>query len=85
LHETSARRAILGGPDLDQRRPLISSVGLAYQQQRYPRTGQVQIRARVYGEFYHARGVAAELRNRMLGARTPEDSHEGIAWLYGGE
>ena len=56
----------------------------AYQQQRYLRTGQVQIMARVYGEFYHARGVAAELRNQMLGNRTPEQSYDGIAWLYGG-
>ena len=56
----------------------------AYQQQRYLRTGQVQIMARVYGEFYHARGVAAELRNQMLASRTPEQSYDGIAWLYGG-
>jgi salicylate hydroxylase len=40
--------------------------------------------ARVYGEFYHARGVAAELRNAMLGGRTPRDSYESMAWLYGG-
>ncbi|MCC6948823.1 MAG: 3-hydroxybenzoate 6-monooxygenase [Bradyrhizobiaceae bacterium] len=56
----------------------------AYQEQRYLRTGRVQIMARVYGEFYHARGVAAELRNQMLGARTPKDAYEGVAWLYGG-
>jgi 3-hydroxybenzoate 6-monooxygenase len=56
----------------------------AYQQQRYLRTAQVQIMARIYGEFYHARGVTAELRNRMLSARTPADAYEGIAWLYGG-
>jgi salicylate hydroxylase len=56
----------------------------AYQEQRYLRTGRAQIMARVYGEFYHARGVTAELRNQMLGARTPEDAYEGIAWLYGG-
>src|SRR5215204_5247044 len=56
----------------------------AYQQQRYLRTGQVQIMARVYGEFYHARGVTAELRGQMLGSRTPEQSYDGIAWLYGG-
>jgi salicylate hydroxylase len=55
----------------------------AYVQERYLRTAQVQIMARVYGEFYHARGPAAELRNQMLSARTPEDSYEGIAWLYG--
>jgi salicylate hydroxylase len=56
----------------------------AYQQQRYLRTGQVQIMARVYGEFYHARGVAAELRNQMLAGRNTEQSYEGIAWLYAG-
>jgi salicylate hydroxylase len=55
----------------------------AYAEQRYLRTARVQIMARVYGEFYHARGPAAELRNQMLGARTAEDSYEGIAWLYG--
>jgi salicylate hydroxylase len=56
----------------------------AYVQQRYLRTARVQIMARVYGDFYHARGPAAELRNQMLGTRTPEDSYDGIAWLYGG-
>jgi 2-polyprenyl-6-methoxyphenol hydroxylase-like FAD-dependent oxidoreductase len=56
----------------------------AYQQDRYLRTGRVQIMARVYGEFYHARGVAAELRDLALGGRTPQQSYDGIAWLYGG-
>ena len=54
----------------------------AYEQQRYLRTARVQIMARVYGEFYHARGVAAELRNQMLSGRAPEDGYEGVAWLY---
>ena len=44
----------------------------SYAEQRYLRTARVQIMARVYGEFYHARGPVAELRNQMLGARTPE-------------
>jgi 3-hydroxybenzoate 6-monooxygenase len=56
----------------------------AYVQQRYLRTARVQIMARVYGDFYHARGPSAELRNQMLGTRTPEESYEGVAWLYGG-
>ncbi|MFN3656265.1 MAG: 3-hydroxybenzoate 6-monooxygenase [Pseudolabrys sp.] len=56
----------------------------AYQQERYLRTGRVQIMARVYGEFYHARGVAAELRDMALAGRTPKDAYDGIAWLYGG-
>ncbi len=55
----------------------------AYQQARYLRTGRVQIMARVYGEFYHASGVAKELRNMMLGARTPDDAMAGMEWLYG--
>jgi len=56
----------------------------AYQQQRYLRTGCVQIMARVYGEFYHARGVAAELRYAALHGRTAEQSYDGMAWLYDG-
>jgi 3-hydroxybenzoate 6-monooxygenase len=56
----------------------------AYAQQRYLRTARVQIMARVYGDFYHARGPAAELRNQMLGPRTPEQSYDSIEWLYGG-
>jgi salicylate hydroxylase len=56
----------------------------AYQNARYLRTGRVQIMARVYGEFYHARGVAAELRAKMFEGRTPEQAYDGIAWLYGG-
>ena len=55
----------------------------AYVQQRYLRTAQVQIMARVYGDFYHARGPAAELRNQLLGPRTPEQSYDGMDWLYG--
>src|ERR1700691_2944637 len=55
----------------------------AYQQARYLRTGRVQIMARVYGEFYHAAGVAKELRNGMLSSRTPEDAMAGMEWLYG--
>ena len=55
----------------------------AYQGARYLRTGRVQIMARIYGEFYHAGGVAKELRNMMLGGRTPENAIAGMEWLYG--
>jgi 3-hydroxybenzoate 6-monooxygenase len=55
----------------------------AYQAARYLRTGRVQITARVYGEFFHASGVAKELRNTMLSARTPEEAMGGMEWLYG--
>ena len=57
---------------------------LAYQQQRYLRTARVQLMARFLGDVYHAGGVQRELRNQLLGARTPEKANEGLAWLYGG-
>ena len=56
----------------------------AYEQARYLRTARVQIMARVYGDFYHARGVTAELRDTAVGSRTTQQAYDGIAWLYGG-
>ena len=67
---------------IDSRNP--AAAFKAYQQERYLRTGRTQIMARVYGEVYHARGVAAELREMALSPRTPQENYEGIAWLYGG-
>ena len=56
----------------------------AYRDARYLRTGKCQMMARLYGEFYHADGVKRELRNQMLAGRTPDQSYEGLAWLYEG-
>jgi 3-hydroxybenzoate 6-monooxygenase len=56
----------------------------AYQQERYLRAARTQIMARVYGEFYHARGVTAELRDMAVGGRTMAQTYDSIAWLYGG-
>jgi 3-hydroxybenzoate 6-monooxygenase len=39
--------------------------------------------ARVYGEFFHARGPTAELRDQMLGARSTAQAYESVNWLYG--
>lgn len=61
----------------------LPSAFKAYQEARYLRTGRVQVMARVYGEFYHASGVTAELRDIMLNGRTPEQAYEGMNWLYG--
>jgi len=69
---------------MDESRGDFAAAFRAYQQVRYLRTGRVQIMARVYGEFYHASGVARELRNLMLSSRTPEEAYESMAWLYAG-
>jgi salicylate hydroxylase len=62
----------------------IAGAFKAYEKQRYLRTGRVQIMARIYGEFYHASGVAAELRYQALHGRTAEQAYDGMEWLYGG-
>jgi len=62
----------------------IAAAFKAYEQQRYLRTGRVQIMARVYGEFYHASGVTAELRYQALHGRTDAQAYDGMAWLYDG-
>ena len=56
----------------------------AYTEARYLRTARTQVMARVYGEFYHARGVTAELRDMAVGSRTTAQAYDGIDWLYGG-
>lgn len=56
----------------------------AYRDARYLRTARVQLMARLLGEIYHAKDVRADLRNHVLGMRTPEQSYEGLAWLYDG-
>jgi hypothetical protein len=47
-------------------------------------TGRVQITARIYGEFYHAGGVTAKLRDKALHGRTVEQAYAGMEWLYAG-
>jgi len=54
-----------------------------YQKARYLRTGQVQAMARLHGQIYHAGGVVAELRTKMLKGKDPQN-YDGLAWLYDG-
>ena len=56
----------------------------SYQQERYLRTGRVQLMARFLSDVYHAEGVKRDLRNGILGARTQAKAMEGLDWLYGG-
>lgn len=56
----------------------------AYQEERYLRTGRVQLTARWFGEIYHASGVTRELRNEMLTPREGEARDNPLAWLYDG-
>ena len=62
----------------------LNGAFLRYQSKRYRRTGRIQTTSRVYGQFYHAAGVVAELRDQFLRERTPEESLASTKWLYGG-
>src|SRR5262249_7926110 len=81
---SSARASSIGGTSrtgVNRRKPTTSHRASV---RAGSRTGQVQLMARGYGEFYHGRGVAAELRYNMLHGRTPAQAYDGMAWLYGG-
>jgi salicylate hydroxylase len=53
-----------------------------YQRLRYLRTGRAQMTARLYGEVFHARGAAREIRNAFLAPWGPEQHYQGMSWLY---
>ena len=55
-----------------------------YPSLRYKRTGRVQLTARLYGDLYHAEGVARELRNELLGGQKTmaDNPYGGMSWLY---
>ena len=57
----------------------------AYQEARIVRTGRVVIGARFLGsKVYHPGGIEAEVRNQILGGKTPEQLYDMLDWLYGG-
>ena len=62
----------------------VASAFIAYQQQRYLRTGRVQLYARLYGDLYHANGVNRELRNLILREAASKNRKQAMTWLYDG-
>ena len=56
----------------------------AYETARYLRTGRVQLTARLYGDIYHASGVARELRNALFRSGEESAGFLGQGWLYRG-
>ncbi len=57
---------------------------LAYQKERYLRAAYVQLYSRAYGDVHHSSGVARELRNALISARTMEDNFKWVSYLYNG-
>ena len=61
------RRSGAGGKSRGLSPTIRPAAFKAYEQERYLRTGRTQIMARVYGEFYHARGVDRGTARHALG------------------
>jgi len=63
----------------------IESALVQYQNQRFVRTGRVQIGSRAIGDHvYHPAGVHAAVRNQIMQSLTTEDYYDRLEWLYGG-
>ena len=56
-----------------------------YQEDRRLRTARVQLQSRWIGDhIYHPEGAHAELRNAIMRAKSPQDWHNTLDWIYGG-
>ena len=71
-----ADRVAAGGAD-------VNAAFAAYQQDRYLRSARVQISARFVATMVHLGGGARDVRNAVLGTRSPDSVYE-LDWLYKG-
>jgi len=63
----------------------VSEAFASYQQDRLPRTGQIQRVARAWGEIWHATdSIVPALRNRVF-ARSSAEHYRDLDWLYQAE
>lgn len=53
-----------------------------YQKRRVLRTARVQLGSRALWGFYHAEGMARDVRNAELQERSAEDSYRCLDWLW---
>lgn len=76
--------AVVLGAALSHTAGEVPAAFRAYEQARYLRTGRVQLTARLYGDIYHASGVARELRNAMFRSGEESAGFAGLGWMYRG-
>ena len=55
-----------------------------FERARSLRTARIILESRSLWEFYHLRGIAAEVRNEACADRTQEDLFRCLAWIYDG-
>lgn len=63
----------------------IDAAFAAYARQRIVRTARVQMNSRLVGDYiYHPDEAKALVRNHIMGAMSPDEWYDRLAWLYGG-
>ncbi len=63
----------------------VGSALARYNAARTLRTARVQLQSRWIGEhIYHPADAHAQLRNSLMRAKSDDEWHDSIAWLYGG-
>lgn len=55
-----------------------------YESSRWVRTARVQLESRALWEFYHAEGIAREVRNQTTAEWSEDHMFRCLAWLYDG-
>ncbi len=76
--------AVCLAAELEGNEGSLESALLAYNSKRALRTARIQLQSREIGQhIYHPAGAHARLRNAMMRAKTAEDWHDPVAWLYG--
>ena len=76
--------AVCLSTEMENRSGNIEKALKAYQARRRIRTARVQLQSRQVGEhIYHPDGAHAELRNQIMGAKSPDDWYDTMDWLYG--
>ena len=62
----------------------VSAAFGRYERARLLRTARVQLESRALWEFYHAEGIAREVRNASTADWSEEHMFKCLAWLYDG-
>lgn len=55
-----------------------------YQEERYLRTGFVQLMSRIFGMSHHSQGIAREIRDHLVKLKSSEEIYEWLGKLYKG-
>jgi 2-polyprenyl-6-methoxyphenol hydroxylase-like FAD-dependent oxidoreductase len=56
-----------------------------YPKRRLVRTARIQLGSRQVWEFYHAEGIARDVRNAELAERNEDDSYDCLGWIWSGD